>query len=89
MINEPTSATSITDADIKRTTAIQGQALSLKAQGAADQFSQMLGTMGDRVMEFQQEYGQKAREQVRARPLAALGAAVAIGVVLSKILKRR
>jgi hypothetical protein len=36
---------------------------------------------------MQQEYGDMAREQVRANPLAALGAAFAAGYIIAKIMR--
>lgn len=87
--------TAVTDADIKRTEELpnqpygqqqQTQGFSRQAQGFMDQLGQKLGPLGERAKQLQQEYGQKAGEQVRARPMAALGVAVAVGVVLSKLL---
>ena len=98
MIIQTPETTAITDADIKRTEEKptqdfshqqQTQGFSQQAQGFVDQLSQRLGPLGERAKQLQQEYGQKASEQVRARPLAAVGVAVAVGVVLSKILGGR
>jgi ElaB/YqjD/DUF883 family membrane-anchored ribosome-binding protein len=96
MITQSPETTAVTDADIKRTEEMPGQAskqqtqgFSQQAQGFMDQLSQRFGPLGERAKQLQQEYGQKASEQVRARPMAALGVAVAVGVVLSKILGRR
>jgi len=96
MIIQSSDSTPVTDADIKRTEEkpIQGfaqqqqqtQGFAQQAQGFVDQLSQRLGPLGERAKQLQQEYGQKASEQVRARPLAAVGVAVAVGMVLSKIL---
>jgi len=54
---------------------------------AVDTLEQKLGTSSDKMMSLQQEYGDMAREQVRANPLAALGVAFAAGYVLAKILR--
>lgn len=54
---------------------------------AVDTLEQKLGASSDRVMSMQQEYGDMAREQVRANPLAALGVAFAAGFVIAKILR--
>ena len=54
---------------------------------AVDSLEQKLGTSSERVMSMQQEYGDMAREQVRANPLAALGAAFAAGFIISRILR--
>ena len=54
---------------------------------AVDSLEQKLGTSADRMMGLQEEYGNMAREQVRANPLAALGIAFAAGYILAKILR--
>jgi ElaB/YqjD/DUF883 family membrane-anchored ribosome-binding protein len=54
---------------------------------AVDTLEQKIGTSSDKVMSLQQEYGDMAREQVRANPLAALGVAFAAGFVIAKILR--
>ncbi len=98
MITTPSpETTAVTDADIKRTEEMprqaygqqQTQGFSQQAQGFIDQLGQKLGPLGERARQLQQEYGQKAGEQVRARPMAAIGVAVVVGVVLSKLLGRR
>ena len=54
---------------------------------AVDSLEQKIGASGERVMSMQQEYGDMAREQVKANPLAALGVAFAAGFVIAKILR--
>lgn len=54
---------------------------------AVDTLEQKIGAGGERVMGLQEEYGNMAREQVRANPLAALGAAFAAGFIISRILR--
>jgi ElaB/YqjD/DUF883 family membrane-anchored ribosome-binding protein len=54
---------------------------------AVDTLEQKIGVSSDKVMSLQQEYGDMAREQVRANPLAALGVAFAAGFVIAKILR--
>ena len=54
---------------------------------AVDTLEQKIGVSSDRVMSLQQEYGDMAREQVKANPLAALGVAFAAGFVIAKILR--
>ena len=54
---------------------------------AVDSLEQKIGAGGERVMGLQQEYGDMAREQVRANPLAALGVAFAAGFVIAKIFR--
>ena len=55
---------------------------------AVDSLEQKIGISSDKVMNLQQEYGDMAREQVRANPLAALGVAFAAGFVFAKIFGR-
>jgi ElaB/YqjD/DUF883 family membrane-anchored ribosome-binding protein len=55
---------------------------------AVDTLEQKIGVSSDKVMNLQQEYGDMAREQVRANPLAALGVAFAAGFVFAKIFGR-
>ena len=54
---------------------------------AVDTLEQKIGVSSDKVMSLQQEYGDMAREQVRANPIAALGVAFAAGFVIAKILR--
>lgn len=54
---------------------------------AVDSLEQKLGSGSERVMGLQQEYGNMAREQVKANPLAALGVAFAAGFVIARILR--
>ena len=55
---------------------------------AVDTLEQKIGMGSDKMMSLQQEYGDMAREQVRANPLAALGVAFAAGYVIAKIFGR-
>jgi ElaB/YqjD/DUF883 family membrane-anchored ribosome-binding protein len=54
---------------------------------AVDSLEQKIGSGSERVMGLQEEYGNMAREQVRANPLAALGVAFAAGFVIARILR--
>ena len=54
---------------------------------AVDSLEEKIGTSADRVMGLQEEYGNMAREQVRANPLAALGVAFAAGFIVARILR--
>ncbi len=56
-----------------------------KAHEAVDKLEQTLGSSSEKVMGWQQEYGEMAREQVRANPLAVVGGAFLIGWLLGKI----
>jgi ElaB/YqjD/DUF883 family membrane-anchored ribosome-binding protein len=55
---------------------------------AVDTLEQKIGMSSDKVMSLQQEYGEIARDQVRANPLAALGVAFAAGYVFAKVFSR-
>lgn len=56
-----------------------------KAHDAVDRIEQTLGSSTDKVMNWQEEYGEMAREQVRANPLAVVAGAFAIGYLLAKL----
>ena len=56
---------------------------------AVDTLEQKIGMSSDKMMSLQQEYGDMAREQVKANPLAALGVAFAAGFVLAKLFSGR
>ena len=56
-----------------------------KAHEAVDKLEQTLDTGSERVMGWQQEYGESAREHVRANPLAYVAGAFAIGYLFAKI----
>lgn len=58
------------------------------AHQAVDKLEQTLGSSGDRVMSMQQEYGEMARDHVKAKPLQSIGIAFAAGVVFSKLFLR-
>lgn len=61
------------------------QKAAQKAHAAVDSMAQTLGTGADRVMGWQQEYGEAAREQIRANPLAVVAGAFAVGYVVAKL----
>ena len=79
-IGNGTSALESADGTMKR--------VAQKAHQAVDKIEQTLGTSSEKVMGWQQEYGEMAREQVKAKPLAAVGVAFAVGVVFSKLFMR-
>ena len=54
---------------------------------AVDSLEQRLGAGTEKVMGLQEEYGNMAREQVRAQPLAAVGIAFAAGFILAKLIR--
>jgi ElaB/YqjD/DUF883 family membrane-anchored ribosome-binding protein len=53
---------------------------------AVDTLEQKIGSSSERVMGMQEEYGNMARDQVRANPLAALGVAFAAGFIIARVL---
>lgn len=64
------------------------QRMARAAHEAVDRLEQTLGSGSDRVMGWQQEYGDMAREQVRSNPLAAVGIAFGVGILFSKLFMR-
>ena len=56
-----------------------------KIHEAVDTLEQKLATSSDKVIGMQQEYGDMARDQVRANPLAAVGVAFLAGLVVAKV----
>ena len=63
----------------------QVQKVADKAQAAVDTVAQSLTSGADRMMSWQQEYGDMAREQIRQNPLMVVAGAFALGYVLAKI----
>ena len=61
------------------------QRVAQKAHQAVDKFEQTLSSGTDRVMGWQQEYGELAREQIRANPLAVVLGAFAVGYLFAKL----
>jgi ElaB/YqjD/DUF883 family membrane-anchored ribosome-binding protein len=64
------------------------QRLSQRAHEAIDRLEQTVSSSSEKMMGWQQEYGDVAREQVRTNPLAAVGIAFAAGIVFSKLFLR-
>jgi ElaB/YqjD/DUF883 family membrane-anchored ribosome-binding protein len=58
-----------------------------KAHEAVDRLEQTLGTGSERVMGWQQEYGELAREHVRANPLTVVAGAFAVGFLFAKLMR--
>ena len=58
-----------------------------KAHEAVDRLEQTLGSSSERVMGWQQEYGEMAREQVRNNPLAVVAGAFAVGFIFAKLMR--
>jgi len=58
-----------------------------KAHEAVDRAAQTVSSGTDRVMSLPQEYGEAAREQIRAHPLRVVVGAFAIGYLFAKIMR--
>lgn len=87
----PTSATSSTGGSNSGAMGADSgtvQRLAQRAHEAVDRLEQTMSTGSERMMGWQQEYGDMAREQVRSNPLAAIGVAFAVGIVFSKLFMR-
>ncbi len=74
------------------TTGLNGNAnavhrVAQKAHEAVDRLEQTLDSSSEKVMGWQQEYGEMAREQVRDNPLAVVAGAFAIGFLLAKLIR--
>jgi hypothetical protein len=61
------------------------QRVAQRAHDAVDRAAQTVSSGTDRMMNWQQEYGEMAREQIRANPLAVVAGAFAIGYLFAKI----
>jgi ElaB/YqjD/DUF883 family membrane-anchored ribosome-binding protein len=61
--------------------------LAQRVHEAVDTLEQRIGQSSERVMSMQQEYGDMARDQVRANPLAAVGVAFAAGFILARLFR--
>jgi hypothetical protein len=55
----------------------QVQRVAVKAHAAVDTVAQSLGSGAERVMGWHEEYGEMARDQIRANPLAVVFGAFA------------
>ena len=58
-----------------------------RAHEAVDRLEQTLGSSSEKVMNWQQEYGEMAREQVRNNPLAVVAGAFAVGFLFAKLMR--
>lgn len=63
------------------------QRVAQKAHQAVDKIEQTLGSSTEKVMGWQQEYGDLAREQVRANPLTVVAGAFAVGFLFAKLMR--
>lgn len=62
--------------------------LAQRVHEAVDTLEQRLGQGSDKVMSMQQEYGDMARDQIRANPIAAVGVAFAAGYIFARLFSR-
>jgi ElaB/YqjD/DUF883 family membrane-anchored ribosome-binding protein len=58
-----------------------------KAHETVDKLEQTLGSSTEKVMGWQQEYGELAREQVKANPLTVVAGAFAVGFLFAKLMR--
>jgi ElaB/YqjD/DUF883 family membrane-anchored ribosome-binding protein len=59
-----------------------------KAHEVVDKLEQSIGAGSEKVTQYQQEYGDMCREQVKAHPLVSVAAAFGVGVIFSKLFLR-
>lgn len=83
---DTTGTTGISGTSLNGTGAQQQvQRVADKAHSAIDSVAQSLNTGAERMMGWQEEYGDMAREQIRANPLAVVFGAFALGYVFAKL----
>ena len=88
MNSETMDSTSTTNTGLNGTgTQPQVQRAAEKAHQAVDSVAQTLNTGAERVIGWHDEYGEMAREQIRANPLAVVFGAFALGYVFAKLTK--
>ena len=63
------------------------QRVAQKAHETVDKLEQTLGSGTEKVMGWQQEYGDMAREQVRGNPLTVVASAFAVGFLFAKLMR--
>jgi hypothetical protein len=61
------------------------QRVAERAHGAVDAAAQSVQSGAERLINWQQEYGDMAREQIRANPLAVVFGAFAVGYLFAKL----
>lgn len=81
------TATATSHGGLNGTTAsnAQVQRVAEKAHAAVDTLAQSLSSGTDKVMGWQEEYGEAAREQIRANPIAVVLGAFAVGYLFAKV----
>jgi ElaB/YqjD/DUF883 family membrane-anchored ribosome-binding protein len=83
----PTSAENTTGTSGLNGEANRVRRMAQSLHEAVDSLEEKIGASSERMMGLQEEYGNMAREQVRANPLAALGVAFAAGFIIARILR--
>lgn len=80
-MNGPSGSTGVANADgtVRR--------VAQKAHEAVDKLEQTFDSGTEKVMNWQQEYGEMAREQVRNNPLTVVVSAFAIGFLFAKLMR--
>jgi hypothetical protein len=63
----------------------QVQRVAQRAHETVDRLEQSLSSGAEKMMGWHQEYGELAREQIRANPLAVVAGAFAVGYLFAKI----
>jgi ElaB/YqjD/DUF883 family membrane-anchored ribosome-binding protein len=84
-MNGPSGSTGLNG--VSSTAPATVQKVAQKAHEAVDKIEQTLGSSSQTVMDWQQEYGEMAREQVRANPLTVVAGAFAVGFLFAKIMR--
>jgi ElaB/YqjD/DUF883 family membrane-anchored ribosome-binding protein len=80
-MNGPGGSTSLnsTEGTVRR--------VAQKAHEAVDKLEHTLDSGSEKVIGWQQEYGEMAREQVRNNPLTVVAGAFAVGFLLAKLMR--
>lgn len=84
-MNGPGGATGLNGVGVTAPAAVHK--VAQKAHEAVDKVEQTLGSSSQTVMGWQQEYGELAREQVRANPLMVVAGAFAVGFLFAKLMR--
>lgn len=85
MITETADSTTTTSLNGSTTSDGKVHRVAQKAHQAVDRLEQTLDSGSEKVMGWQQEYGEAARAQVRSNPLAVVAGAFVLGYMLAKI----
>ena len=80
-----TASSSVADTSVVHDTVHR---MAQAAPEAVNRLEKTLGAGSDRMIDWQQEYGDLAREPIRSNPLVAVGIALGVGFVISRLLAR-